>query len=55
MEPPGHYSSRDKERIRKLFQQLDVNQDGRIDVDEMNRGLNKLGINSPGEAEVKCR
>ena len=52
--PPGH-STRDKERIKKLFQQLDVNQDGRIDVEEINRGLSKLGINSPGEAEVRAR
>lgn len=41
----------DRERLKALFEQLDINKDGRIDVNEIQKGLSKLGINKPGEAE----
>ena len=43
----------DEERIKQLFRELDVNNDGRIDVEELTEYLNKQGIPSvPGQAEV---
>ena len=42
----------DRERLKALFEQLDINKDGTIDVNEIQKGLSKLGINKPGEAEV---
>ena len=46
-------SRTDEERIRKLFKELDVNNDGHIDASELNAGLKRLGVpNIPGQAEV---
>ena len=46
-------SPTDEERIRKLFKELDVNNDGHIDASELNAGLKRLGVpNIPGQAEV---
>ena len=43
----------DEDRIAKLFNDLDVNQDGRIDVKELSNGLKRMGIKHiPGQAEV---
>lgn len=41
----------DKERIFALFRQLDENEDGRVDVQEIRRRLMKQGID-PSVAEV---
>ena len=41
----------DRERIEKLFKQLDVNNDGRLDVHEISRRLEQQGID-PNIAEV---
>ncbi len=44
----------DEARIAKLFKDLDVNNDGRIDVKELSSGLKRLGVkHMPGQAEVK--
>ena len=45
----------DEKKIRSLFKELDVNNDGIVDVQELNDGLKRLGIpNIPGQAEVRC-
>lgn len=41
----------DRERIEKLFKQLDINNDGRLDVHEIRRRLEQQGID-PNIAEV---
>ena len=46
----------DEKKIHSLFKELDVNRDGRVDVQELSDGLKRLGIpNIPGQAEVRCR
>ena len=43
----------DEEGFSKLFHDLDVNNDGRIDAKELSEGLCRLGINHvPGQAQV---
>lgn len=46
--PVPHYSyelpSEEEERFEKLFKQLDVNGDGRIDVLELSESLHKHGV-----------
>lgn len=43
----------DRERVKELFQQLDVNKDGRIDIQELTDGLHKRGISHlPAEVQV---
>lgn len=43
----------DKKKIEDLFLQLDKNEDGRVDVVELQEGLHRLGIHHlPGHAEV---
>ena len=45
----------DEERIEELFEKLDVNQDGRLDINELSDGLHRLKIHrSPEQAEVGC-
>ena len=44
--------STDRDRLEKLFQRLDVNKDGHIDMSEIQRGLWKQGISDPEEARV---
>lgn len=42
-----------EERIEKLFRQLDVNGDGRIDFQDLTEGLKRLNIPfNPEDAEV---
>ena len=44
----------DSKRIADLFQELDVNKDGRIDIQELTTGLKKLGVRHvPGQVEVQ--
>ena len=43
----------DEERIAELFNQLDVNKDGRIDIHDLTEALAKLNIPQiPGQAQV---
>nr|SVE76184.1 EOG090X0MQF [Daphnia hispanica] len=46
--PAPHYSyelpSEEEERFEKLFRQLDVNRDGRIDILELSQSLHKHGV-----------
>ena len=43
----------DEDRIARLFNDLDANKDGKIDVKELSEGLKKLGVKHiPGSAEV---
>ena len=43
----------DEERIEELFQKLDVNRDGRLDINELSDGLHRLKIHrEPEQAEV---
>eukprot|EP00112_Aurelia_sp_Birch-Aquarium-sp1_P016038 Seg36.2 transcript_id=Seg36.2/GoldUCD/mRNA.D3Y31 product="Calcium-binding mitochondrial carrier protein SCaMC-2" protein_id=Seg36.2/GoldUCD/D3Y31 len=51
---PDHYAGYkfDKDRVAKLFNDLDANKDGKIDVKELSDGLKKLGVKHiPGSAE----
>jgi len=42
----------DEDRIAKLFNELDANQDGKIDINELSDGLKRLGVKHiPGSAE----
>ena len=42
-----------KARYSELFRQLDVNSDGRICVEDLQIGLEKLGVHTlPGHAQV---
>ena len=46
----------DEDRIAKLFNELDANQDGKIDINELSDGLKRLGVKHiPGSAEVCWR
>ena len=48
-----HLSEEEEERLGKLFNELDLNKDGRICVDDLSRALHKLQIPQvPGQAQV---
>ena len=50
---PQQPPSMDPEKVKELFQQFDVNKDGRVDVKELTEGLSRLGVPTiPGQAEV---
>uniref|UniRef100_A0A6G5ABV6 Putative mitochondrial carrier protein n=1 Tax=Rhipicephalus microplus TaxID=6941 RepID=A0A6G5ABV6_RHIMP len=53
--PPHYYPelpTEVEERLEKLFRKLDVNEDGRIDINDLTAGLRKLGLpHSPGSVE----
>ena len=43
----------DRKRMEELFNELDRNKDGKVDVEELAEGLKKLsGKYTPGQAEV---
>ena len=42
----------DRDKLRELFQKLDVNHDGRLELGEIRDALHLQGITAPGEAEV---
>ena len=43
----------DEKRLAALFKQLDVNGDGRIDVQDLSESLRRMGVHQlPGHAEV---
>ncbi len=46
-------SPEEEERYGELFRKLDVDGDGRIDVDDLQVGLQRLGVHTvPGHAQV---
>jgi len=46
--------SLDPEKVKELFQQLDANGDGRVDVKELTEGLSRMGVPTiPGQAQVR--
>ena len=50
---PQQPPSMDPEKVKELFEQLDANRDGRVDVKELTEGLSKLGVPTiPGQAQV---
>lgn len=53
--PPHYYPelpTEVEERLEKLFKKLDLNEDGRIDINDLTTGLRKLGLpHTPGSVE----
>ena len=48
-------SKEDEERFALLFEQLDKNKDGKIDVQELREGIERLGLpSSSGTAQVRA-
>ena len=46
-------SEEDEKRLGSLFKELDVNGDGRIDVQDLSESLKRMGVHQlPGHAEV---
>ena len=47
------HSKEDEERFAELFEQLDRNQDGKLDIHELREGIERLGLPSTsGTAQV---
>ena len=53
MDNTSKHTKEDEERFAQLFEKLDRDKDGKIDVHELREGLERLGLpNSSGTAQV---
>ena len=49
-------SQEEEERLSELFNRLDVNKDGRIDIHDLSEALNSMQVPQvPGQAQVKIK
>lgn len=46
---PPKPSKEDEERFARLFEQLDRNRDGKLDLQELSEGIERLGLPSTSE------
>ena len=54
--PPGDLPEEERKRLSDLFNQLDVNKDGKIDIRDLSEAWAKLHVpHRPGQAEVILR